>query len=247
MRRTAYAASVLLHGAIVAALVVELPRRFSEPEEPPGLEVILGALQAPGTAAVADDPPPAIEPIPEPPAPQALQAPPPVSPPAPPPPLPPMPEAPAVAALAELPVPPPLPPPPPRPAAPRATPSPPVSEAPVVRPLLSETLAAAMAAPPGTGTEGELTPVREVPGIRNPPPVYPEAARQRGQQGAVGVRLRIDEDGSVLRLEVIESSGHPLLDQAVIEALRRWRFAPATQGGRPVAADFLHRTIFRLD
>jgi protein TonB len=245
MSRAAFAASLVLHGAVIAALVVELPRRLPEPEEPPGLEVILGAVQAPATGAAADDPPPAIEPIAEPPQPQALPTPPP--PPPDPPPLPRAPEAPAVAALAELPVPPPLPPPPPRPPAPRPAPAAAPTEAPVVRPLLSETLAAAMAAPPGIGTEGELTPVREVPGIRNPLPVYPEAARQRGQQGAVGVRLRVDEDGSVLRVELIESSGHPLLDQAVIDALRRWRFAPAMQGGRPVAADFLHRTIFRLD
>lgn len=117
----------------------------------------------------------------------------------------------------------------------------------MVRPLFAENLAALTEDPAGTASEGEQIPVREVAGVRNPLPAYPEAARLRGQQGSVGVRLRIDADGTVLRVEIVESSGYPLLDQAVVEALRRWRFAPAMQGGHAVAADFLHRTTFRLD
>jgi len=283
--RLAVVASLLLHCAIIFLLLFELPRSLPEPEEPPGLEVMLGAVQAPGQGQQAAAPP--LPPVEEPPELEAAAAPPPPPapplPPAqeqpqvaelpaplppglptpepprpePPPPLLPAPEAPQLAELpppppAPPPQPPPLPPPPPPPPPPRApplAPRPPPTpvEQPVVRPLFRDSLADLMPGAPGTNTEGELIPAREVPGIRNPLPVYPEAARLRGQQGSVGVRLRIDADGTVLRVEVIESSGFPLLDQAVVEALRRWRFAPAMQAGQPVAADFLHRTTFRLD
>lgn len=260
MIRLAIAASVLLHAALLAALIAWPHPPPAEPDEMPGLEVILGPTQAPGTTAAPPSPPPLpplppaermTEPQPEP-AERAARPPDPAPQPPPPQPLSPVPNAEGELPLvAEAPPPPeraaapPEPPPPEPPRQAAVTPPPPAP--PVVRSPLGQELSALLPDDPGTETEGELLPARPAPGVRNPPLLYPPAAYQRGQQGAVGVRIRVDADGSVLRLELVESSGYPLLDNTVLEGLRKWRFAPALQDGRPVAADLLYRAIFRLD
>jgi len=49
---------------------------------------------------------------------------------------------------------------------------------------------------------------------------YPEAARQRGEQGRVGLRFRVDRSGRVLDYGVISSSGYADIDAAVEEMMR---------------------------
>ncbi len=60
-------------------------------------------------------------------------------------------------------------------------------------------------------------------------PVYPEVARLALVQGTVRLKATIGTDGSVDALELV--SGPPLLAQAAIEAVRQWRFLPATRNG----------------
>lgn len=69
-----------------------------------------------------------------------------------------------------------------------------------------------------------------------PRPPYPRAARQRGLQGVVMVRVAVSADGLPTEVFIKESSGHPMLDDAAVEAVRRWRFSPARSAGRAVAA-----------
>ncbi|MFT4089574.1 MAG: energy transducer TonB [Asticcacaulis sp.] len=68
----------------------------------------------------------------------------------------------------------------------------------------------------------------------NPPPAYPPQAKARHEQGTVILRLQVRGDGSVGDIQVRTSSGSMRLDQAATDAVRRWKFKPATQGGRPV-------------
>jgi periplasmic protein TonB len=60
-------------------------------------------------------------------------------------------------------------------------------------------------------------------------PVYPEVARLALVQGTVRLKATIGTDGSVQALEL--ESGPALLAQAAIEAVRQWRFLPATRNG----------------
>ena len=80
----------------------------------------------------------------------------------------------------------------------------------------------------------------------NPPPRYPEAARQRGWQGTVLLKLNVNEAGEVARVEVARSSGYPVLDGAAVIAVRRWRGTPATRNGQPVATVEYLPIQFRL-
>ncbi len=72
--------------------------------------------------------------------------------------------------------------------------------------------------------------------ISRTPPVYPREALRRGRGGTVRVQATVAPDGSVERMEVAQSSGDRYLDRAALEAVRRWRFAPAMRNGQPVSA-----------
>lgn len=67
-------------------------------------------------------------------------------------------------------------------------------------------------------------------------PAYPPAAARRGETGTVALILHIAADGFVNHIDVVRSSGYPLLDQAAIARLRTWHFSPATRGGMPVSS-----------
>lgn len=72
--------------------------------------------------------------------------------------------------------------------------------------------------------------------LNNPPPEYPATARRRGQEGRVVVRAEVLADGRCARVELKQGSGHAQLDQAALEAVRKWRFIPARQGDVAVSA-----------
>ena len=62
---------------------------------------------------------------------------------------------------------------------------------------------------------------------------YPETARRLGLEGRTVLRVEVDAEGRVADVAVVESSGHPMLDEAAVDAVSRWRFEPARRGGLP--------------
>jgi protein TonB len=81
----------------------------------------------------------------------------------------------------------------------------------------------------------------------NPLPRYPEIARERGWEGVVLLTVGVAADGRAETIAVGRSSGHAVLDQAALEAVRRWRFAPARRAGVPVAGTAAVPIRFRLE
>ncbi len=63
-------------------------------------------------------------------------------------------------------------------------------------------------------------------------PVYPWLARQTRVQGAVVMEAVINKEGSIESLRVI--TGHPLLNQAALDAVKQWRYRPTMLNGEPV-------------
>ena len=59
-----------------------------------------------------------------------------------------------------------------------------------------------------------------------PRPEYPLAARKRHWTGAGVFACNIRSNGTVASADVLRSTGHQVLDQAAITALRQWRFQP---------------------
>src|SRR5580700_4740196 len=76
-------------------------------------------------------------------------------------------------------------------------------------------------------------------------PVYPPLARQTRISGTVRLHAIISKDGTIQQLEVI--SGHPLLQQAALDAVRQWRYQPTLLNGDPVEVDTTIDVIFSLN
>jgi TonB family protein len=68
--------------------------------------------------------------------------------------------------------------------------------------------------------------------ISRPEPAYPPIARAARAQGPVVVRVVADEEGKVVAAQAV--SGHPLLQQAALQAARKLRFKPPLVDGKPV-------------
>ena len=64
--------------------------------------------------------------------------------------------------------------------------------------------------------------------------VYSRLSRRLREQGRVVLRVLVKSDGSAGSVEVKSSSGFPRLDQSAIDAVKSWRFNPATLDGKPV-------------
>jgi len=77
-------------------------------------------------------------------------------------------------------------------------------------------------------------------------PAYPSTARRLGIQGMTTLRVFVAADGSVGEVVVQESAGHPDLDSAAADAVKRWRFEPARRGTQPVGVWVLLPVQFRL-
>lgn len=263
----ALAGSLLGHGAVLAALLGQPVR---PPAPLPAVTVAIVAL-APATESTGPGPG-----TPVPPSPVAAPAAPaePAAPPLPeaagPPPAPPVatpragpPAGPRrkLEAAAERVRPRPRPP----PASPRAasTPSEPpeaASAAPVARPAVADAVAdeagradaVGAAAPagapaPGIGEGSRDRPAGWVLGSPdNPAPRYPSVARRRGIEGTVTLAVLVSAQGLASEVQLARSSGSTLLDEAALEAVRRWRFLPALAGGRAVEARVLVPIAFRL-
>lgn len=99
-----------------------------------------------------------------------------------------------------------------------------------------ETPTQARASSPAPSQQAATAPVSG--GILNgkalslPKPAYPSAARGVGAKGTVTVEILIDVQGRVIRARAV--SGHPLLQQAAVNAARQARFSPAMLSGQPV-------------
>jgi len=76
-------------------------------------------------------------------------------------------------------------------------------------------------------------------------PVYPPLARQTRISGTVRLHAIIAKDGTVQQLEIL--SGHPLLVQAALDAVRQWRYQPTLLNGEPVEVDTTVDVIFSLN
>jgi TonB family protein len=75
-------------------------------------------------------------------------------------------------------------------------------------------------------------------------PVYPRQARLLQREGAVQVRVRINDQGRIEGSKVIK--GDPMLAQAVLEVLPQWRYQPASLNGKPIASETNLTVNFKL-
>lgn len=68
------------------------------------------------------------------------------------------------------------------------------------------------------------------------PPSYPASLLSKGIGGKVKIACEVDESGRLVSSKVRQSSGHAELDKAALSAVAKYKFKPATKGGRKVRA-----------
>jgi periplasmic protein TonB len=101
---------------------------------------------------------------------------------------------------------------------------------------------------PPTGKSG--VPLRVGGRIRPPKailqvhPDYPPLAKQARVQGQVQIDAILDEQGNVVDMKVV--SGPPLLYQAALEALKKWKYEPTYLNDRPIAIELIVTITFQL-
>lgn len=78
-------------------------------------------------------------------------------------------------------------------------------------------------------------------------PEYPRDALRRGVEGYVTLEFTVSDGGRVMDVAIIEAEPTGVFEDAVREAVRAWRFQPATEGGQPVPQRVRHRFDFNLD
>jgi TonB family protein len=99
-------------------------------------------------------------------------------------------------------------------------------------------------------TSGDVSPVRVGGNIRMPrrltyvSPAYPEIAKEARVQGVVILECTISAEGNVTDVTVLR--GIPLLDEAAIQAVRQWRYAPTLLNGQAVPVIMTMTVNFRL-
>ncbi|HEV2112966.1 MAG TPA: TonB family protein [Terriglobales bacterium] len=80
--------------------------------------------------------------------------------------------------------------------------------------------------------------------IRKVQPSYPPLAKTARIQGQVILHALISKQGNIENLEVV--SGHPMLVQSALDAVRQWKYKPYFLNGEPVAVDTTITVNFNL-
>jgi protein TonB len=128
--------------------------------------------------------------------------------------------------------PPPPPPPPPRPVAQQpALPqpaTPPRQAAASPAPASRAPAAPAQPATPAISDRGAQT-------VARPMPAIPDELREDAMEEVATARFHVAVDGTAT-VELIRPTQNPRLNRFLLDALRRWKFAPAIQDGKPVPA-----------
>lgn len=83
--------------------------------------------------------------------------------------------------------------------------------------------------------------------LNNPRPAYPALSRRLGEEGKVLLDVYILANGNVGEVKLNTTSGFSRLDNAALQAVRTWKFLPATQGAKPIAYWYLQPVSFNLN
>lgn len=99
---------------------------------------------------------------------------------------------------------------------------------------------------PSRASSGQLADVPSA--IYNPPPIYPREALAAFWEGRVVLRVAVNAAGRVTSATVLQSSGHPILDEAARRTLlEQWRFEPARRFGFAVATEVRVPIVFQIE
>jgi protein TonB len=226
---------VLLHAGLLAGAMFwpGQPQMPAPPITPPAVVGVLVPLQS--AAQPSRPQPPQPQPQPQPPKPQAAKPKPQPRPAPAPLPKTPSERAPTVAAA------------PAAPAKEQQAAAPAADAAAAATKPAASSADAAPAKPAPAAESAPVTPPRSDASALNSQAAYPPLSRRLREQGRVLLDVYILADGSVGELKLRQSSGFARLDEAALDAVRRWRYAPARRGNEPIPYWYVQPVAFALD
>ncbi len=75
---------------------------------------------------------------------------------------------------------------------------------------------------------------------------YPPMAQRMGIEGRVVLNVEVLADGFCGKVDIVQSSGHEVLDRAALESVKTWHFVPARHGTQAVTRWFKVPITFAL-
>jgi periplasmic protein TonB len=81
--------------------------------------------------------------------------------------------------------------------------------------------------------------------LKKTTPIYPPIAVAARVEGTVVLAATISAGGTIQNLRVV--SGHPMLQQAALDAVSNWRYRPFLLNGQPVEVETTINVIFTLN
>ena len=97
-----------------------------------------------------------------------------------------------------------------------------------------------------SGSQQQGAPAQDLKTANRVDPTYPPASRRSGEQGTVRLKVLVDTNGRPSNVAVAQSSGFPRLDEAAMEAIRKWAFKPAMQNSQAVQSWTRVQVAFQL-
>lgn len=79
----------------------------------------------------------------------------------------------------------------------------------------------------------------------SPDPKYPKKESKARHRGVVILDLVVDSDGLPRDIKVSRPLS-PKFDEAALDAVKMWKFSPATKDGKPIATQIKVEVNFRL-
>jgi TonB family protein len=114
----------------------------------------------------------------------------------------------------------------------------------VILVLLSQAFGSQSRHPIRHGNESECADCTTRPQATfSPDPEYPPEERSNFRDGTVTLNLIVGTDGLPRTVSVAESLS-PAFDAAAVDAVKRWKFSPATRAGKPVPVQIVLQVTF---
>lgn len=92
-----------------------------------------------------------------------------------------------------------------------------------------------------------IAPRSDAAHLNNPAPSYPSMSRRLGEQGRVILEVYILANGTVSEVKIKQSSGFSRLDNAAIQAVKKWRYQPARRGQQAIDFWYIQPLSFSLN
>lgn len=78
-------------------------------------------------------------------------------------------------------------------------------------------------------------------------PRYPYRAKRMGREGTVKIRFLVDKEGNVSDVKILEANPPGFFEEAVLDAVSAWKYAPGELMGRKVATLVTTSVVFQLE